>query len=226
VAGDLLDLRKQVAREKHGYSMLGRKSAYQIANLVSTGWVQPIGGLVENEEIRLREQGQRDAQPLAHSLGVCLDEAVGVALQPDDSQHALNVGSIKSHKSLRDLQVLVGGQVRVQRWRLDHCADSAHQNAPIYASELLAKNANFASIRAGETKQHTNGRRLSCAVGAEERIDAAARDPQVQVVYREHILKLPCQSSGLDGKIGHQCTPVLCTKFFIPQSASHSWASI
>jgi hypothetical protein len=48
--------------------VLGWKPTHQVANLVDASGVEPIGGLVENEKLRIGKQRQGNAEPLAHAL--------------------------------------------------------------------------------------------------------------------------------------------------------------
>jgi len=84
---DGVDLFEHVRREKDGGAALGL-GPHDIAHLLRPGGVEPRGGLVEDEELRVAHERHRQGEPLAHSLRVVAGRAVGVATEP----HAVEQG--------------------------------------------------------------------------------------------------------------------------------------
>src|SRR5579864_1030928 len=139
MTGELLDFGEQMTRQKHRDAMFRRKSSDQFTDFVDASRVESIRGFVENEELWLREESERDAEALPHALRICLHEPMGVVFQMNDPQHARDAGRIQRNESLSDPQVLVSGQVRVKRRRFDDGADSPQQWLPRGGTERLAE---------------------------------------------------------------------------------------
>ena len=72
VIGDDLDLVEQVGGEQHGSAAVC-VAAEQVAHPADTGRVQAVGGLVEDQHLRVADQGGGDAQALTHPEGVVTD---------------------------------------------------------------------------------------------------------------------------------------------------------
>jgi len=65
---------------------VGRLLAHQPAHPADAGRVQAVGGLVEDQDLGVAEQGGGDGQALAHAHGVALHAPVGGVLEPDGRQ--------------------------------------------------------------------------------------------------------------------------------------------
>jgi GNAT superfamily N-acetyltransferase len=165
VAGELLDFSEQMTRQKDRDAVFRRKSADQFADFVDASRVESIRGFVENEEFRLREEGERNAEALPDALRERLHKPMGIAFQMNDPQHTRNAGGIQLNESLSDPKVLMSGQVRVERRRFDDGADSPQQWLPSGGTERLAEHANLSALRACEAQEHSDCGRLPGAVG-------------------------------------------------------------
>ena len=75
VVDGLLDLREVVAGDEHGAAASG-VVAQEVAQPADALRVEPVGGLVENEDLRVAEQRGGQAEPLAHAERVAADPAV------------------------------------------------------------------------------------------------------------------------------------------------------
>jgi hypothetical protein len=66
VRADLLDLAEQMRGDKHG-DALGGDLPDKRPYLARTLRVEPVGGLVEHDQLARCEQARRDAEPLLHA---------------------------------------------------------------------------------------------------------------------------------------------------------------
>ena len=66
VVGDRLDLQQQVRGEQHGAAAVG-EVAQQAAHPADALGVEAVGGLVEDQHLRVAEQRVREPEPLAHA---------------------------------------------------------------------------------------------------------------------------------------------------------------
>ena len=83
--------------------------------------------------------------------------------------------------------MLAAGEDRVERRLLERGADRrAHLGA--LADDVVAADAGAAAGRGQQRRQHQHGGRLAGAVGAEEAVDLARRDGQVDPVDRSRSL--------------------------------------
>ena len=65
LVADLFHLVEQVRGEQDG-SSLGDEAANHVPELVDAGWIEPIGRLVQNQELGVGKQAAGNAEPLAH----------------------------------------------------------------------------------------------------------------------------------------------------------------
>ena len=83
VVGDDLDLVQQVRGQQHGAAVVG-EAAEQVAHPADAGRVEAVGGLVEDQHLRVPDEGGREAEALAHAEGVVADPALGLDLGEAD----------------------------------------------------------------------------------------------------------------------------------------------
>ncbi len=83
VVGDDLDLVQEMGGEQDGAALVG-EAAEQVTHPSDPGRVQPVGRLIEDQDLRVAEQGGGDAEPLTHPERVVADATVGLALGEAD----------------------------------------------------------------------------------------------------------------------------------------------
>lgn len=114
VRGNLLHLRQQVAGDEDRDPLLVGQPAEQVADLADARRIQTVGGLVENQQVRATQEGQRQRQALFHAKGVGFDGAVGVSGELNNLQDAIYVAGRHAEKPAGNLQILVPAEVRVE----------------------------------------------------------------------------------------------------------------
>jgi hypothetical protein len=80
---------EQVAGHEDGASLVGQ-AAQQAAQPVHAFGVEPVGGLVQDQGVRVAEQRGGQCQLLPHALGVAAGPAVRGAAEPDQVEHLLD----------------------------------------------------------------------------------------------------------------------------------------
>ena len=121
----LLDLGQQVRGDKYG-ALLSGHSSDELADLAHADRVQPVGRLVEDQQLRLAEQGAGDPKPLLHAERV-LPEAVPAAVgKPDELEQLGDLSGVLAAHRCQHPQVLRAGEPEVERRALDEGADPWH----------------------------------------------------------------------------------------------------
>ena len=98
----LLDLREQVARDEDGDAALGGEVAHELADLADAGRVEAVGGLVEDQDVRVAEQRLRDAEALAHAERVGRDLVVQPLGEHDEAARAPRSAPPRPSGSMRE----------------------------------------------------------------------------------------------------------------------------
>ena len=158
----------------------------QLADLGDALRVEPVGRLVEDQQFRTTQQRTGQPQPLPHAQRVRPDRPAADAGQPDLLEHLHHPGlpgppSAARAGSVQDRQILPAGQVAVGGRTLDQ-RTHPRQHAPALARHPRPEHLDLAGGRQDEAEQHPDGRRLARAVGAQEAVDVARPDVEVDAV--------------------------------------------
>jgi hypothetical protein len=86
VVADLLDLGHVMGAEQHRQAA-GGEALDQRAHVAHAGGIEPVGRLVENEELRVAQQAGGDSEALAHAERVAPDLVVRAIGQIDELEH-------------------------------------------------------------------------------------------------------------------------------------------
>ena len=186
--GDLLDLGQDVAGDQDGAALVGQP-AHRAADLVDPGRVQAVGRLVEDQQLRFLEQGGGDGQPLLHAQRVRLEQVAAAVEQAGGLEHLVHPSLRGADRPGEQAQVAPAAERREERRRLD---DRAHPPGDLrqVARHRVVEHPDPAGVRADQTEQHADGRRLARAVGTEEAVHPAAGDAQVEAVD-SHLTAVP-----------------------------------
>ena len=142
----------------------------QLVNLASGDRVEAHGWLVEEQDLRIAEQGAREGDPLAETLrqrsaGVpCsigeVDRLQGAVDATARVRHLVQVGEA--------LEVLEDAQAQVQAGRLGHDRDPAADLHAVLGRERESGDGGRPRGRGEERAERSNRGRLAGAIGAEE----------------------------------------------------------
>ncbi len=177
--GGLGDLAEQVAGDEHS-TPASRLIAKQVAQPAHPLRVEPVGGLVEDEDARLAKQGSGQRQALAHSQRVALDPALGGAGQLDHLQHLLDPRVGDPRRCGEGAEVVAAAAAGVEGGRLQCRADRAQRVA--HRHRRLAVDQGGPAARPQQPEQGPHRRRLPRPVGAEETGDEPGLDREREVV--------------------------------------------
>lgn len=182
VAGELVEL---VAGHQQRDAALAREAAHEVAHLDDAHRVEAIGGLVEDQEFRVGDQGDGQGEALLHAEG----EVPGrLAARVREADHLENPPRrrLVAHAGddALDFEVLDRRHVREDRRRLDRLAGAPPallQRRRTGAAEQFDVAAGL-EYQAGDDA-HEGG--LAGAVEADQAIDLTAPDIDIDVLDRE-----------------------------------------
>ena len=101
-----------------------------------------------------------------------------------------------------EAQVLLGGQVAVERRVLEDEPDAAAHGVAL-AHDVVAGDARAAAVGRQQRAEHRDRRRLAGAVGAEEAERLAGGDVEVDAAHRLDVAEALDQPAHLDGEVAH-----------------------
>ena len=150
------------------------------------------------------DEREREVEPALHPAGVAAHLAVG---RVDEADALEQLGGARAALLARQRlqarlqpQVLAAGEQRIERGLLQRGADRLAHLRPLL-HDVEAADARDAGGRRQQRRQHQHGRRLAGAVRAEEAVDLARRDGEVDAVDRARaLLELPDEALRLDGE--------------------------
>ena len=164
--------------------------ADQVAHVLDLGGVEPVGGLVQDQDGRLVEDGLRHPHALAVAagqggdgdspLGGQLGALQGLAdrrrpvLGPDPMERGLVI------------QVVDDGHLRVEGAVLRQIADAPLNGAAV-GGDVQPVDADAARVRLKEAGEHLHDGGLARPVVAEQADDFAATDIERDIVHRAQI---------------------------------------
>src|SRR5439155_9298867 len=186
VGTDLLELGQDVAGEEDGHA-LGAEPADELADLAHLLGVEADGGLVEDEELGLVEEGLREGETLTHAGRVGAHFAVDRGAEAGDLEGFVEVsfGEGLATGEREGLEIVDAGHVRHEAGALDDRADAAQERAA--GAHALAEEERAAAGGVDEAEDHAQGGGLAGAVRAEQAEDGAGRDLESEVVHGEDI---------------------------------------
>ena len=111
---DHLQLAEQVAVDEDGLA-LAAEALEDVADVAAADGVDAVGRLVEQDEVRVVDQGLGEADALGHALGVGGDRAVGAGGHADEVEQfggaAAAVAAVDVGEGGEELDDLPAGQV-------------------------------------------------------------------------------------------------------------------
>ena len=159
------------------------------------------GGLVEQEQLRLVQDGggQRQALlPAARERPRELALAVGETQPLERFGHPLPT-SVHGVEPGDEAEILLDAEILVEAEALGHVADLA-LDRPRLPDDVVAETGAAAAVGRQQPAQHADGRGLAAAVGAEEAADLAALDLDGEVVDHGARAEALDQAAGIDDR--------------------------
>ena len=209
---DLLHLGQDVRAQQHGHA--GRPEvADRLPDLADARGVETVRRLVEDEQVRLLEQGRGDREPLLHAERVGLVAVLLAPAELDRLDRLVDSRRRGTDGAREKQQVATTAEVGRELRGLDDRADPADHLRQV-PRHRLAEQPHRAARRAGQAEEHPDRRGLAGTVGPEEAVDAAGRHRQVQALYGDPQLaaqatELLAQAGRLDDEVAHPNVPCL-----------------
>ena len=174
---------QQVAAQEDRAPFVARQSPDQRPHLPDAGDVQPVGGLVQDHQLRIVEQSGGDAQPLLHAGGEALNPLVHGAAETDLIEQGVGASGVSSpDHGAQHRQVLASGEEGIEGPAIDQRAHAGQLSR--MGGDVLAPQARLPPARPDQAQQHADGRALARPVGTEEAVDLAPTDGQANALDR------------------------------------------
>ena len=177
----------------------------EVPQALALARVDARGRLVEEDELRVVHERAREREALLHAAGqrarlhVLQVEQLDVAEQLVHAR--VGAGAGDAVDAGEEAEVLLDGEIRVERERLRHVAGLA-LDALALRADVAAGDDGTAAGRLKEPAQHLDRRRLAGAVRAEKAEDLAARDAQRERVDRAVRAEAACEPVRRDDQVG------------------------
>src|SRR3954454_4472419 len=208
VGAHLVDLAQQVARDQDRGAVAGQRPD-QLTDLARALGVEPVGGLVEHQQVLRRQQRRGDREALPHPERVRAVPLPGRREQPHPVEGGVDaragrariggaVGGVEAH------QVRPPGQVGVERRALDQ---RAHGRQPLggVPGHRGPEERDLPGGGGDQPEQHPDRGGLPRPVRPEEPVDRAGRDHEVDLVDHRLGAEPLREPAGADRDVGHRC---------------------
>jgi hypothetical protein len=197
-----LGLLHEVRDQHHGHAPVA-DALDEVPGVTTRVRVQPGGQLVQDGDLRVADQRQRDRQPLLLAAGELGEPGVTLVGQPQVLQQRPPVG-----------RVLVEGAVEVERLPdlhllgklafLELCPDALPELVAV-ASRVEPEHRHPAGVGDAEALDRLDGGGLARPVGAEDAEDLAPLDGKRDVMHRDAVAVSLVEVLDLDDR--HACRP-------------------
>ena len=205
----LEQLGQVVARDQHRHPALRGQVLHEASHLDHAERIQAIDRLIEDQQLRIGDQGQRDPEPLPHAEGEVLDLLAAGPAEPHQLQQVLLDGRV-GHAPLQPVQVHVlrRGHPAVQAGGLDQRADTGEV---LLARDLRSGAEQLDAPRGGGAQPgdqpHQAG--LAGAVAADQAVDPPSLQPDAHRLHRGMLAVTFGQVPGDQDVLAHHRTSCL-----------------
>src|SRR3990172_2138798 len=163
--------------------------------------VEPGGGLVEEDDVGVVNQGDSDGEALLLAAGEGLDERTALLIEGESRQEPLERRTVAEQCGER-AQRLLDGQLRPERLRLELHADAVLDGGAL-ADGVEAEEGDAAAVRLAPAFDHLQGGGLAGAVGAQDAERLTGGHFEGDGVHRgEAVVALGEAIDGEDGVAG------------------------
>ncbi len=192
------DLVQEVRGQDDGPA-LGHQGKDHVPHLVHAGGVEPVHGLVEDEELRVAEEAGRHSQALAHAHGVLRHPVVGAVDDADPLQCRLDAVTRRGLACRRqDLEVLPSAQMPVEAGLVHDGADPGEGHVPLLR-DGETEQRHGAGVGVGQAQQHPDERGLARTVRTEVAERTSPGNEELDAVHRHVVPEAFRQPVRLDG---------------------------
>jgi hypothetical protein len=203
-----LRLVHEVGGDEDGHPVLARQVEHQLPETIARHRVDPRGGLVEDQDLRLVDHRHGQRQALANAQRQALGEHVHDRAEVEAAGHLGDAGIDPRGRHVEQPgvqhQVLPYRQLAIQGKGLGHVANPLARGH-VARVDRLAEQQGLAGAGRQQAGEHLHGGALAAAVGAEEAEDLAAADAERHRVDRDEVAEAHGQALGLDGDLAAVC---------------------
>jgi hypothetical protein len=182
-----LGLVHEMGREQDGLA-LDEQAFQAIPDQMAGLRVEPGGGLVEEQELGIVDQGTCQRKAPLHPAGQGRNSGVGAAFQPrklEQRRDARGDGlAIEPEVAAVHEEILVDAEVGIEAVRLRHDAD-ADARFPRTTRDRLAEQLDIAGVGGGQSQRKPQGRGLAGAIRTEQAKAFSGVNLQVKVGHHQ-----------------------------------------
>ena len=191
--GEHVGLLEVLRREEDRHPQLDVEPANLLPHRGAADRVEAGRGLVEEQDLRVVDERRGEVEPAPHAARVRADSAIEGVTDVDQlgqlGDAAVGVASGQAVEQPLQPQQLGAGLARIERRLLERDAD-AQPNGSRVGGDVEPGDRRRAARRSDQRAQHLHRGRLAGAVGAEEPVDLAGGDVEVDPVDRGHLAVL------------------------------------
>ena len=191
----------EVRGNEYRHALFARQVDQVLPELVARNRVDAGSRLVEDEDFRIVDYGDRELKPLANTERKPVRPGGFHFFQVEAFQHFPHAVFARLFRDVKEFrmqfQVLANRQFLIERKALRHVAD-APPRRHIPCVEFLAEKPGGAFAHRQKASQHLHRRRLAAAVRAQKAEDLAAFDAEVHPVDRNEVAEAAGQVGRLD----------------------------
>nr|BFF20787.1 hypothetical protein GCM10025730_43080 [Promicromonospora thailandica] len=178
--GDLLCLREHTGRDQHRRALVGQ-AAQRLPHLAGADGVEPGRRLVDHQEVGGAQQRGRERQPTGLVRGVGAVGGLGAVGEHDAGEHLVDAGAWHTGRAGEEREVAGAAQRGLEPGFADDGADAARElGQPVGHGH--AEDLDGAAVGPGQAGEQAERRRPAGSRRAEEGVQAAGRDPEVEPV--------------------------------------------
>ena len=210
VCRHLVDLTEQVAGYHDCHAEPSGQLTDQLAHLLNTCRVQPVGRFVQNEQPRMRQQSGSQPEPLLHAERIVRDLFILLAGQAHDIERLPDVVLRHIAQGLQDPEVFLTGQVAVIGRGFDQRADILENVQPVFLVHPFAEYVDLTARGMSQPEDHFKRCGFACTVRAQKAVDRTLRNRHAQVLDAHGAAVAFAQPFGL-----YQVSHVGCSFAFL-----------
>ena len=195
VVGRHRHLREQVRRHEDG-AALGGQALHEGPDPQDALGVETVDGLVEQQDLRVAEQGAGQAETLLHAERELAGRLVRDGGQADQVEHLVDPLARQLVRRGEPAQVRLGAPVRVDPVGVEQGAHLAQRMRQLVVAHSVDEHAAAGGVV--EAEDHPHGGRFARAIGPEETGHQTGVHGERQIVHRDRVAELLRQFDGFD----------------------------
>jgi hypothetical protein len=178
----------------------GSQVAQQFTEPADAFGVEPVGRLVEDQDLRIGQQGGGETEPLAHAERELSDAPISRRGQIDEIEHLIDSRLVDFTEQRLDAEMVSGTSPRVGVGGIEDRSDDVQRMVQLLVGATV--DSGTALGRGGKTQQDAQGRRLPGPVGPEEADHLTRVDLEAQIIDGDKVAEAFGEIVQLDYRHG------------------------